>query len=493
MSVHLPILRSLLTAPFREAVVDDARSYRGIEMVVAAANLAREIDRVCDTPTVGVLLPTSGASPIAFLACWMSGRVPVPLNYLLKQDELDVIVEDCGTDTVLAVNLLLDHMGYQPKVPNVLKVDELSLKRVPPVKWPETFGEGDLGTLLYTSGTSGVPKGVELTHGNLAAGVRIARQHIDLSPTGDVFLGVLPQFHCFGLIDLTLLPLTLGCKVVYSARFVPTKIVQKMRDHRPTIMIAIPSMFNALLGMKSAKPEDFASLRLCVSGGEPLPDAVAKKFENRFGVTIAEGYGMTETSAGVNICRPQEYRPHSVGPAMPDVRQRVVCTESGRDLPPGVDGELRVAGPTIMRGYKGRPEETSRAFDERGFLRTGDMARQDTDGHVYITGRLKEMMIVGGENLFPREVEEVVNKAPGVARSACIPRKDPNRGEVPIVFVEMEEDAEFDEAAIRSFARESLAPYKVPREVHRLDAIPLGPTGKVLRRELTPPEAMPSS
>lgn len=492
MGVHIPILRSLLTRPAKVAVVDDSRAYRGYEIVVAAANLARIIERSTESETVGVLLPTSGASPIAFLACWMAGRVPVPLNYLLSRDELEYVIEDCGTDTLLCAQPLIDHMGYCPDLPNILKLDQINLRTIPQPRWPEESSANETATLLYTSGTSGKPKGVMLTHANLEAGIRIAEEHVHFASCCDVFLGVLPQFHCFGLIDLTLLPLRMGCKVVYSARFVPNRILASIREHRPTVFIAIPSMFNALLGLKKATPADFESLTLCVSGGEPLPDAIASKFEQRFGVRISEGYGMTETSAGVNICRPAEYRPHSVGPAMPEVLQRVVCTDTGKDVQPNQDGELRIAGPTIMKGYYRREEETASAFDERGYLRTGDMARHDQDGHLYITGRLKEMMIVGGENLFPREVEEVVNKAPGVARSACIPRQDPSRGEVPIVFVEMEEDAAFDESAIRSFCRERLAPFKVPREVHRIESIPLGPTGKVLRRELSPPELSPS-
>jgi long-chain acyl-CoA synthetase len=244
-------------------------------------------------------------------------------------------------------------------------------------------------------------------------------------------------------------------------------------------------MYGALLNLKNAAPDDFSSLVYAVSGGEPLPDAISSGFRERFGVTIAEGYGMTECSPVTNWCLPHEYKRHSVGRPLPGVRQVVVSPESGEVLPVDTDGELRMQGPNIMRGYYGLPAETAAAFDERGYLRTGDMARLDRDGHLFITGRIKEMLIVGGENVFPREIEEVINRHPSVAASGVVGLRDDIRGEVPVAFVELIEDAEFDEQSIRALCRANLAGYKVPREIRRLDALPRNPTGKVLRRELT--------
>jgi len=297
-------------------------------------------------------------------------------------------------------------------------------------------------------------------------------------------LGVLPQFHSFGLTVMTLLPLVVGCRAVYTARFVPPKLVDLARRHRPTVFVAIPSMYNALLAVKSAKPADFESLRYVVSGGEPLPEKVAQGFLERYGKRINEGYGLTETSPCTNWCLPHEYRPRSVGRALPGIEERIVAPD-GSVLGPGQDGEVRIKGPNVMKGYYNLPELTASVMDEHGFFRTGDMGQFDADGHLRITGRIKEMLIIAGENVFPREIEEVVNHHPSVKDSAVVGLHDPSRGEVPICFVELHEGQAWDEPAVRAFVREALPPYKVPREFRVLEALPRNPTGKIMRRALS--------
>jgi long-chain acyl-CoA synthetase len=296
-------------------------------------------------------------------------------------------------------------------------------------------------------------------------------------------LGVLPQFHSFGLTVLTLLPLTVGCRAIYTARFVPAKLLELAREHRPTAFVAIPSMYNALLAARKAAPEDFASLRYVVSGGEPLPEKVAQGFLERFGKRINEGYGLTETAPVTNWCLADEYRPKSVGRPLPGVEERVVGPD-GRVLPAGEDGEIRIKGPNVMKGYYKLPDLTASVFDEQGYFKTGDMGRFDADGHLYITGRIKEMLIISGENVFPREIEEAINHHPAVKDSAVVGLADPSRGEVPIAFVELKEGEAWDEAAVRAFVRDRLPPYKVPKEFRVLDALPRNPTGKIMRRAL---------
>jgi long-chain acyl-CoA synthetase len=306
---------------------------------------------------------------------------------------------------------------------------------------------------------------------------------IDVGPR-DLALGVLPQFHSFGLTVLSVLPLWCGMRVVWSARFVPGRIVKLIREHRPTVLVAIPSMYNALLSVKDAGPEDFRSLRLTVSGGEPLSDETAARFLERFGVRLNEGYGLTETAPVTNMCRPQEWRAHSVGPAVPGVRQRIVDPATGAPVPTGQDGEVQIQGPNVMRGYYRLPEATAEAFTPDGFFRTGDMGRLDDDGHLYITGRIKEMLIIGGENVFPREIEEALNQHPSVQASAVIGKRDPMRGELPVAFVEVREGQTFDETALKQWCRQRLAGYKVPDEVRLVEALPRNPTGKIMRRDL---------
>ncbi len=491
MSIHWPILRRLLVRPRRPAIVDDQRTYRRIDLIVAALHVAEAIQARSRSRHVGILLPAGGAFPIAALAGWMLGRTIVPLNFLLKPDELQFVVDDSEIDTIVTAGPMLEYIGTHGRVPtgvDLLRLETLPFRSIPEVRWPAPAADDDLGVLLYTSGTSGKPKGVMLTHGNISANIRQCIEFLGVDDREVVF-GVLPQFHSFGLTVLTLLPLALGARAVYTARFLPGRIVKLMREHRPTIFVAIPSMYNALLHAKDAQPDDFASVRLMVSGGEPLPRAVAEAFRERFGVTITEGYGLTETSPVTNVCRPWEFRPGSVGRPVPWLDQRIVDIESGQDLPPLRDGEVRMKGPNVMRGYFKRPEETAAAFDERGYFRTGDIGRFDLDGHLHITGRLKEMIIVGGENVFPREIEEVLNAHPAVKDSGVVGRHDPVRGELPVAFVELREDAEgdrpaFDPREAQRFCRTRLAGYKVPDEVRVVEALPRNATGKVVRREL---------
>jgi len=483
MTVPGTIYKRLLFHPTKRFIKDDTREYKGLEMLVAAMHVANAIDKTCKTKHIGLLLPTSGAFPIAALAGWLTGRVIVPLNYLLKPEELQYVVDDADLDTIITVQPMLDFLDQPPTGKTLIKLDEMNFKRIPRPRLPRSFKPDDLACLLYTSGTSGKPKGVMLTHANLEAAIKAACKHAEIS-SSDVFLGVLPQFHCFGLIDLTLLPLVHGCCVVYTARFSPAKILDLSRTRKPTVLIQIPAMYNALANAKSGTPEDLQSLRYCVSGGEPLSDSVSSKFRDKFGVTINEGFGMTETSAASNWCLPHMYKPHSVGPTLPGVEARIIDPESGDELPPETDGELQLKGPTIMKGYYKLPEATGETITEDGYLRTGDMAKIDGDGHVFITGRIKEMLIIGGENVFPREIEEVLDSHPSVNASGVVGRPDDSRGEVAIAFVEPCEEAEIDTQELLNLCRDRLSNFKVPREIRVLDALPRNPTGKVMRREL---------
>ena len=483
MSVHWPVIRNCLANPFATAVVDDRATYTRGKVLLGALVLADRLRACSSSRTLGIMLPTGGLFPMTALAAWMADRVVVPLNYLLAKDELQFVIDDCGCDTIVTVGPMLEHLGYRPRVGTLLELDKVDFKAMPEPRWPAMAGAGELAVLLYTSGTSGRPKGVMLTHGNIAANVRQCRDWIDFT-SRDVVLGVLPQFHSFGLTVLTMLPLTAGARAVYTARFMPGKIVRLFREHRPTYFVAIPSMYNALLHAKDATPADFASLKCAVSGGEPLPRAVADAFRERFNVTIAEGYGLTETSPVTNWCRPQDYKPGSVGMPLEGVRERIVCIEDGRDLGPDADGEVRIKGPNVMRGYYNRPAETAAAFDELGWFRTGDIGRIDRDGHLFITGRLKEMLIIGGENVFPREIEEVLNAHPAVKDSGVVGMADPMRGEQPIGFVELKEGQAVDAAALVTWCRGKLAGYKVPAEVRVVEALPRNATGKVMRRQL---------
>ena len=487
MSIHWPIIRTLLRNPRRALITDDKGDYSGLQILVAAMHVAAVLRGKCESSTVGVLVPTSGAFPICALAGWMLGKTVVPLNYLLKPEELQYVIDDCECDTIVTVQAMLDFLPQPPKFTarfkHLIRLDDIAFKSFPEPVFPAQAQEEDLAVMLYTSGTSGKPKGVMLTHGNLCANLNQIRAHVELFPT-DIALGVLPQFHSFGMTVLTLLPLTVGFRAVYAARFMPHRIVKLMREHRPTLFIAIPSMYNALLALKDATTDDFSSFRYVVSGGEPLPNAVFDRMRERFGVTLCEGYGLTETAPVSNWCRGFEFRQHSVGKALPGITQRIVDTATGRTLGPTSDGEVQMRGPNVMRGYFKLPQETANAFTADGFFRTGDIGHHDRDGHLMITGRLKEMLIVGGENVFPREIEEVLNQHPTVNASGVVGLTDPMRGEVPIAFVEPRDEQVIEPATLIRWCRERLAGYKVPHEIRVLPQLPRNPTGKVMRREL---------
>lgn len=492
MALLRSIFKQALLHPTRTAVVDDLRTWSYAKLLGGSFFMAREIAKATDKQHVGLMLPTSGAFPAALLGTWQAGKVAVPLNYLLSKEDLHHVIRDSGLDTVFTASKLLDVVGEDaiPEGVKVVKLDELSFTGLPPVRWPAAPRDEDLAVLLYTSGTSGRPKGVMLSHRALDTNVRAIIEHAHLGPTNK-FLGVLPQFHAFGVTALTLMPLALGAEVIYTARFVPRKLVELMRKHKPNVFIAVPSMYGALLSVKSATPEDFASLQFAVSGAEPLSQAVFDAYQDKFKCHLLEGYGLTETAPVTNWSTPQQNKQHAVGKALPGVTNIIVDDDS-KVLGPNEPGEILITGPNVMDGYWQLPEKTDEVFVEidvpsKGTtkcFRTGDIGKIDEDGYLYITGRKKEMLIVGGENVFPREIEEVLNLHPSVKASAVIGKPDDMRGEIPIAFIELEEDAEFDDKDIRNFVRDKIAQYKVPREIKQIDELPRNPTGKILRREL---------
>jgi long-chain acyl-CoA synthetase len=466
--------------PFRTLIVDDYRKWNGLALQVASWHIAKSIKT--EKPHVAILLPTSGMFPASATAIWSLGKTVVPLNYLLTKDDIDYIIKDSGVDTVVTVNAMVEMIGGLPEGVTAIKLDEMSFGGIPPIRRAVKSDDTMLAALLYTSGTSGKPKGVMLTAGNISSNVEQCKQWIHFTKN-DVFLGLLPQFHSFGFTATTLIPSAIGAKVVYTARFNPRKVLTLMHDHSPSVMLAIPSMFNAILNTKSAEPSHFESVRVALSGGEALPDAVYEGFKERLGLTILEGYGLTETSPVANLCRPEEHRRGTVGKPIVDVHERIV-DEDENDLPVGQDGEIRITGPNIMKGYYNLDKETIEAFDSKGYFKTGDMGQLDEDGFLYITGRIKEMLIIGGENVFPREIEEALTNHPDVIAAGVVGRSDPSRGEVAVAFVELQEGATLDEHALRAWCRETIAPFKVPKSITHLEALPRNPTGKIMRREL---------
>lgn len=465
--------------PDRLAACDQSLmlDYQGLRAV--AAGLAERIAAETGRPQVGIMAPTSSACAAAIFACWYAGKTPVPLNFLLGPSELSQVVGDAGLDCVLATQHFAAALA-----PTGLRTLLLDAQTLVPGRGDAPRAKArDTAAIVYTSGTSGDPKGVCLSFENLVQNARACIEHARMSPD-QVFLSVVPQFHSFGFTAMTVTPLLLGATAWYLPRFSPVAVLGIVAEKGVTIFMAIASMYRALARMKDADRAALSSLKLAISGGEALAPSVAHAFKQRFGIEIMEGYGLTESSPVVAVNMPWAHRAGSVGRTLPGLELSTV-DERGRALPPGEIGELTVRGHCVMQGYHNKPQATAAVIKE-GTLFTGDMARVDADGFVYITGRVKEMIIVGGENVFPIEIETVLLEHPAVAEAAVVGVPDDVRGEVPLAFVIRHEGAAVEDQEIRAFCRQRLAGYKVPRQIRFEQELPRGPTGKILKRALRP-------
>ncbi len=470
--------------PDRLAVSDQSLSLDYKSFRAVAAGLATRIAGATQLERVGVMAPTSSAGAAAIFAAWYAGKTPVPLNFLLPHGELAKVIADARIDTVVTIDRFAEPL--EAAGVRTLRLDATTLApgRIDtPSRQP-----GDTAVILYTSGTSGDPKGVCLSFDNVVSNAKACIEAAEMTPDQS-FLSLLPQFHSFGLTVATVTPLLLGATGHYLPRFSPVAVVETIRDKRVSIFVAIASMYGALARLKKVEPDALASLTLTISGGEPLPRAVADEFRDKFGKIIYEGYGLTETSPVVSINTPKAHKPGSVGRPIPGVEFKAI-DEQGGAVAAGVDGELLIRGHCVMQGYFNRPEETAETI-RGGWLHTGDVGRIDQDGFIWITGRAKDMIIVGGENVIPREIEAVLETHPAVAEAAVVGQHDPVRGELPVAFVILKEPESggpeapaADETALREHCRKSLAAYKVPRRIHVAEELPRGPTGKILKRAL---------
>ncbi len=470
----------------RPAVADPYRSLDYGNLVRFADVMRRQVQKATKNPHVGILMPSSCGFAGAFYGILWAGRTVVPLNFLLQPAELAAVVKDAGLDTVLTIKHFAELAGGLPV--RALFMEDLPLKREmlfervhrrPPAP---SVASDDTAVILYTSGTSGLPKGVCQTFGNLHSDIAAAIELARLTKEHN-FLGVLPLFHSFGLTAMLMVPVALQSSVHFLPRFTPTQVIEEIRERKISVTMMIASMYSALLKSKRGGSEDMASLKYAISGGEGLPDSVHGAFADRFGVDILQGYGMTEASPVVSLNVPWSNRVGTVGQAIPGVTV-AAFDDAGEPLGPGEVGELRVRGPIVMKGYYRKEAETRAAVTADGWYLTGDMGRLDAEGYITITGRKKEMIIVGGENVYPREIEAALEGHPAVAEAAAIGQHDASRGEVVVAFVTLKDGMICGEIELRDFCRERIAGYKVPRRVVVADDLPRGPTGKILKRKL---------
>jgi long-chain acyl-CoA synthetase len=343
--------------------------------------------------------------------------------------------------------------------------------------------------ILYTSGTTGQPKGAELTHGGLTTNARIAAETLVEADSSDVIMGCLPLFHVFGLTCGLNASVIASSTLTLLPRFTPEKALEIIQRDSVTIFEGVPTMYAAMLHYPGADASQTQTLRLCISGGAALPVEILRGFEEKFGCIILEGYGLSETSPVASFNHPNRTRKAgSIGTPIVGVEMRLV-TDTGEDVQPGGVGEIAIRGHNVMKGYWRKPEATAAAIPD-GWFRTGDLARQDEDGYYFIVDRKKDLIIRGGYNVYPREIEEVLHEHPAVAEAAVIGIKHSELGEEVGAAVALKPAATATPEELRAFVKERVAAYKYPRHVWIEAELPKGPTGKILRREVQPPKEL---
>jgi len=459
------------------------------ESVGRAAGLLRGLG-VGPGDRVGLQLPNGMAFPIVFLAVLRLGAVVVPMNPLLKEREVAYQLSDSGARVTVA--------GHESEEAATSAANEVGAMCF--VVRPESFdaalgfGEpvrevterrgGDAAMIIYTSGTTGSPKGAALTHAGLAAMLDTASELVGFDE-GSISLAALPLFHIFGMQYLNG-TLRAGGLTTLMARFDAEQALSVMARDRVTIFAGVPTMFTALLSVPEPSRFDLASLTVCVSGGASLPLEVLRSFEEEFGASILEGYGLTETSA-LGAFNPRDRRKAgSVGLPVGGAEIRIV-DKDGMDVSPGTRGELVLRAPFLTPGYWQRPEATAEAM-RGGWFHTGDIATADEDGYLYIVDRMKDLIIRGGYNVYPREIEEVLYEHPGVREAAVIGFAHPLLGEEIAAVVVLNGDVRVTGDELREYVKERVAAYKYPRRVAIVDELPKGPTGKILKRLIELPE-----
>ncbi|MFT9671159.1 long-chain-fatty-acid--CoA ligase [Streptomyces rhizosphaericola] len=489
LSVATILQESAARHPDRIAVVDgDVRvTYRDLwrDALRLAARL--RADGVGTGDRVALLLPNSADFPRAYYAVLAAGATVVPVHGLLVAEEVAYVLRHSGCRTVLAAGELtaVAEAAAADTGVRVLAVDHGG-RALDGLDGPEPRDPDDTAVVLYTSGTTGRPKGALLTHANLVRNATVCARDLFALTPDDVVLGCLPLFHSFGQSCAMNAALGAGASLVLTARFTGPGALALMAREAVTVFMGVPTMYHALAEAAVADGPRPAGLRLAVSGGAALPVALLERFEDAFGTVILEGYGLTETSPAATFNRPGERRPGTVGRPIPGVEAAVAdprIEDRVVPLPDGERGEVVLRGHNVFAGYLDNPRATAQALVD-GWFRTGDLGVRDQDGFLTIVDRKKDLIIRGGFNVYPREVEETLARHPGIAQVSVVGLPDDVRGEEICAAVVARPGARLHPDELVEWARERLGRHKYPRIVRVLGSLPLGPSGKVLKREL---------
>jgi long-chain acyl-CoA synthetase len=448
---------------------------------------------------VAIQLPNVPQFLTAYFGALKAGLAVLPVNPLLKAPEIEHQLTDSGASVMIGLTglhaeaakaceitgLPLYLVGDPASLPDGTRPVTDLIATAPLAEpggpiWPGNAD--DTAVLIYTSGTTGKPKGAELTHFLLYMNCTISGQLFGARPD-DVTLAVLPFFHVFGLSSVINVSVRYGGCLSIVPRFEAGAVLDSIEAHRCTVIAGVPTMLHALAGL-DVTGRDVTALRVAVSGGASLPEDVMRTFESKYGIEVLEGYGLSETGSTASFNRPGDRKPLSVGKPIWGVQMRI-ADGSDQPLPAGPDqlGEIQICGHNVMKGYRNRPEATATALSG-GWLHTGDVGYRDTDGFYFIVDRTKDLVIRGGYNVYPREIEEVLYSHPGIREAAVIGKPDDRLGEEVVAVVVLQPGASLDEREIIAYTRERLAAYKYPREVRFMAELPKGPTGKILKTEL---------
>ncbi|NOP97690.1 MULTISPECIES: AMP-binding protein [Mycolicibacterium] len=486
----LPDRRSA-AAPHAPAVADDARDYDNagfLDAVIRAADALRSAG-VGPGDVVAVKLPNRVEFVVVLFAAWRLGAAVTPISPTLVPAEAAYQVADAGSSVLIADSG--PDEGSAAAVP-VLTLDDLAAGSPEPVA-PAEVGGAALALLIYTSGTTGRPKGVMLDHDNVNAMCDMVIQGFELTPA-DHSLLILPLFHVNGIVVSTLAPLIAGGRTTIAGRFDPATFFDLVESTRATYFSAVPTIYTMLCGLPAQVKPDTSSVRFAVCGAAPASVELLERFERRYGIGLIEGYGLSEGScASTGNPLHGRRKPGTVGIPLPGQEIRIVDS-AGTPVRQGEIGEVIIKGPNVMRGYLNRPKETAETLVD-GWLRTGDVGRFDEDGYLTLVDRAKDMIIRGGENIYPKEIETVVHQLPEIAEAAAVGRANPMYGEEPVLFVSLHPGAELEIGQIRAHLSASLSKYKRPVDITVLDQLPKNPVGKIdkpaLRKTLAAAVARP--
>src|SRR5215213_1500680 len=480
--------------PERPAVkLDDiVLNYGALDAAVARAAGMLRAKGVEPGDRVGMQLPNVPYFPIVYFGALRMGAGVVPMNPLLKEREVAYHLSDSGAKVIVAWHGCEDEArggsddaGAECVIVKPGEFEQL-LGEAEPVEEVVDRADDDPAVIIYTSGTTGTPKGATLMHTNLSTGADVARDLVDASPE-TVGLATLPLFHVFGMNSVMNVAIRARGLLTLLPRFEPAKALEIIERDKVTTFAGVPTMYSALLHHPEREKHDVSSLELCVSGGSALPVEVLRGFDEAFGAKVLEGYGLSETTGMGSFNLPdRERKPGSIGVPVGGTEIKVV-DDDDNDVPQGEPGEIVMRGPFVMKGYWNKDDATEEVM-RGGWFHTGDIATVDEEGYFFIVDRKKDLIIRGGYNVYPRELEEALYEHPAVREVAVIGVPHDDLGEEVGAAVALKDGAEATTDELRSFMKERVAAYKYPRVVWIVDELPKGPTGKILKREIEVPE-----